>query len=246
MFRLLFRIAKTGVLYSGFIRDYVRFRRALIATGPRFTCSWSDRYPCLHDKTSATSFDRHYVYHPAWAARVLSSTRPRYHVDISSSLHFSTLVSAFIPTIFLDYRPANLAISGLTEGAADLCGLSLPDDSVPSLSCMHVIEHIGLGRYGDKLDPEGDLKAIAELKRVLAPGGNLLIVVPVGRPRIMFNAHRVYAYEQVVERFSEMELKEFALVPDSAQDGGLIRDASESLSDRQSYGCGCFWFQKRT
>jgi hypothetical protein len=59
---------------------------------------------------------------------------------------------------------------------------------------MHVIEHIGLGRYGEALDPDGDLKAIRELVRVLAAGGNLLVVVPVGRPRIQFNAHRIYDY----------------------------------------------------
>jgi hypothetical protein len=36
---------------------------------------------------------------------------------------------------------------------------------------MHVVEHIGLGRYGEPMDEQGDLKAIEELKRVLAPGG---------------------------------------------------------------------------
>ena len=52
---------------------------------------------------------------------------------------------------------------------------------------MHVIEHIGLGRYGDEMDPDGDLKAIDELKRVLSRKGDLLFVVPVGKPKIMYN-----------------------------------------------------------
>jgi len=47
---------------------------------------------------------------------------------------------------------------------------------------MNVVEHVGLGRYGEPLDPEGDIKAMRELRRVLAPGGSLLFVVPVGRP----------------------------------------------------------------
>ncbi|HWW74963.1 MAG TPA: DUF268 domain-containing protein, partial [Pyrinomonadaceae bacterium] len=111
-------------------------------------------------------------------------------------------------------------------------------------SCMHVVEHVGLGRYGDPLDPEGDLKAIAELRRVLAPGGTLLFVVPIGRPKIMFNAHRIYSYRQVVDSFGGLALKEFALIPDDPAAGGLIRAATEEQADSQSYGCGCFWFVK--
>lgn len=208
--------------------------------------SWQDRYPCLDDKTGTTGFDRHYIYHPAWAARILAQTKPECHVDISSSLHFCSLVSAFIPVKFYDYRPANLELSGLTCEAADLLSLPFADGSIESLSCMHVVEHVGLGRYGDPLDPDGDLKAIAVLKRVLAIDGNLLFVVPVGgTPRIMFNAHRIYSYAQVAEYFSDLELMEFALVPDNPKDGGLVRCASKRLADAQKYGCGCFWFRKR-
>src|SRR5436853_180080 len=82
--------------------------------------------------------------------------------------------SAFIPVEFYDYRPANVQLSNLTAEAADLLALPFAEGSVESLSCMHVVEHIGLGRYGDPLDPNGDLKAIAELRRVLAPAGTLL------------------------------------------------------------------------
>jgi hypothetical protein len=110
---------------------------------------------------------------------------------------------------------------------------------------MHVVEHIGLGRYGDTLDPQGDLKAIAELKRVLAVGGHLLFVVPIGfRPRIMFNAHRIYTYDQILSYFSDLELMQFALIPDSSTLGGLVLNANKDLADRQIYGCGCFWFRK--
>ena len=111
---------------------------------------------------------------------------------------------------------------------------------------MHVVEHVGLGRYGDPLDPDGDLKAMAELKRVLAPGGNLLFVVPIGgAPKIMFNAHRIYSYQQVLDCFTGLELKEFALVPDNSADGGLIANATREMSDAQNYGCGCFLFANR-
>ncbi|MDD2734699.1 MAG: DUF268 domain-containing protein [Desulfuromonadaceae bacterium] len=229
-----------------YILDYCTFSRLKGKDRPYFRLNWSDRYPCLKDKTKSTGFDRHYVFHPAWAARILAETRPEYHIDISSSLYFCTLVSAFLPVQFYDYRPANLALSGLNSASADLLALPFPDNSVASLSCMHVVEHVGLGRYGDQIDPDGDLKAISQLKRVLAQGGNLLFVVPIGQPRIMFNAHRIYAYRQIIGYFSDLKLVEFSLIPDKSEDGGLIRNASQEQSDAQSYGCGCFWFRKES
>ena len=108
---------------------------------------------------------------------------------------------------------------------------------------MHVVEHVGLGRYGDPLDPDGDLKAMRELARVLAPGGQLLFVVPIGRPRIQYNAHRIYAYRQVLDGFPGLRLKEFALVPDDAT-RGLERGATQAEADAQVYGCGCFHFAR--
>jgi SAM-dependent methyltransferase len=203
--------------------------------------SWVDSLPCLDDNTAKTEFDRHYVFHTAWAARVMSEVRPVRHVDISSSLFFCGIVSAFVPVDFYDYRPADLRLEGLSTAKADLTALPFGDGSVSSLSCMHVVEHIGLGRYGDRLDPTGDLKAMAELRRVLAPAGTLLFVVPVGRPRIMFNAHRIYSTDQILDSFSGLRLQKFSLIPDS---GGLVENADLALADRQNYGCGCFWFRR--
>jgi SAM-dependent methyltransferase len=245
--RFLFWIIKRAlnvIRFSGFARDYFKFKAFHTNTSQRFDLCWKDRYPCLGDKTASTGFDRHYIYHPAWAARVIAQIRPESHVDISSSLHFCSIVSAFVPVRFYDYRPADLALSGLTSASADLLALPFPDRSITSLSCMHVVEHVGLGRYGDSLDPDGDLKAIAELKRVLAPSGNLLLVVPVGKSKIMFNAHRIYSYEQVIEYFAGLKLEEFALIPDKAENGGLIRNALRETADAQTYGCGCFWFKR--
>lgn len=212
----------------------------------RFYPSFKTIYPCLKDKTLSTSFDRHYVFHTAWAARVLAKTGPKRHIDISSSLYFCSIVSSFVPVDFYDYRPAILNLSGLTSNHADLCALPFTSESVQSLSCMHVIEHIGLGRYGDPLDPVADLGAASELSRVLAVGGNLLIVVPVGKPNIYFNAHRVYSYAQVIAMFSNLLLKEFSLITDDPRDGGIITNASPEQSDQQNYGCGLFLFSKQS
>ncbi len=228
-----------------FAQQFRHFQGLERGTTPRFDLRWDDRYPCFGDDTTNTGFDRHYVYHPAWAVRIIRDLRPERHVDISSTLHFCSMLSAFVPVDFYDYRPADLHLSGLNCLRADLLALPFANNSVPSLSCMHTVEHIGLGRYGDPLDYDGDLKAVAELKRVTAVGGTLLFVTPTGKPRIAYNAHRIYAYDQVLTAFAGFDLKQFALVPDKAEDGGLITDATRRMADSQSYGCGCYWFVKR-
>lgn len=207
----------------------------------RAKVKFADTYPCLNDKVVNTPFDQHYTYHPAWAARILAKTKPAEHTDISSILSFSSVVSAFIPVRFYDYRPAHLNLTNYQSDFADLQALPFETNSIESLSCMHTIEHIGLGRYGDKLDSNGDLKAIEELKRVLKPGGSLLFVTPVGKPTVQFNAHRIYSYDQITEYFSPLHLQEFSLIPDT---GGLIENADPHLVGQQDYGCGCFWFKK--
>lgn len=229
-----------------FFNDMLKFRSLSRKTrGRNFTLTLQDLQPCMRDKTTVTPFDDHYIFHPAWAARVLAKTRPNLHIDISSTLAFCTMVSAFIPMKFYDYRPISAQLSGFSSEFADLSALPFEDNSVASLSCMHVIEHIGLGRYGDKIDPAGDIKAMKELKRVLKRGGDLLFVVPVGKPKLMFNAHRIYSYEEIMEHFSDLELKEFALLPESRNRETLASTSDSSLVAKQSYACGCFWFQKK-
>ena len=208
----------------------------------RFENKWSNVLPCLHDNGSLTGFDAHYIYHPAWAARVVKDINPDKHIDISSTLTFCSQLSAFIPTEFYDFRPAKLSLDNLISEKADLTDLNFQTDSISSLSCLHTIEHIGLGRYGDQIDPDGDLKAIAELKRVCTTNGNLLIVVPVGKEKILFNAHRIYNAKRFIHYFDGFYLKEFSLVLD---DGSFLRDCSLENAAGENYGCGCFWFVKK-
>jgi SAM-dependent methyltransferase len=234
---ILIRFPRKMIAFFSYLGEYNRFKKA---NDHRFPLHWKEIYPCLGDRTGTTPFDQHYIYHPAWAARVLSKTKPSQHTDISSILSFSSIVSAFVPVRFYDYRPAELNLPGLQSERADLLKLPFADQSIDSLSCMHTVEHIGLGRYGDPLDTQGDLKAINELKRVLKPGGNLLFVTPVGKPKIAFNAHRVYSYQQIITAFAPLVLQEFSLVPDT---GGLMENADPALVLKQDYGCGCFWFK---
>lgn len=214
-------------------------------TKSRFLLKLEDEIICVDDNTINTGFDRHYVYHLAWAARVLKQINLPEHTDISSLLYFPTILSAFIKVNFYDFRPAQLSLDNLSSNHCDLTNLQFEDNSLQSLSCMHTVEHIGLGRYGDPIDYDGDLKAINELKRVVKVGGNLLFVVPIGKARIQYNAHRIYNYDQIINYFSEFYLNEFTLIPDNEAEGGLIRNANKIQSNMQNYGCGCFWFIKK-
>ena len=251
LIRRFLRFGKTGFglvsaaralgRYLAFFRDYQAFKERHNAVRQDMRIEFGDIFPCLGENTATTAFDAHYVYHTAWAARKVQAYAPPEHVDVSSSLYFASIVSAFVPIRFLDYRPAGLNLTGLDEESGDLLNLPLQDGSVESLSCMHVVEHVGLGRYGDPLDPLGDRKAASELERVLAEGGRFLFVVPVGHARIFFNAHRVYHPEQVSAMFPRLKLLSFALVTDAGQ----FRDpAPLELVAEQSYGCGCFEFVK--
>lgn len=238
MLRLIKNYVKKTRDLIFFCQDYLNFTSRSDA---RFSTKLIDLQLCLGEKNKLQSFDAHYLYHPAWAARIIAHTKPDKHVDIASILNFSTLVSAFVPVDYYDYRPANLHLSNLSSGHCDLTRLDFADESLASLSCMHTVEHIGLGRYGDPIDPSGDLKAIGELKRVVKPGGDLLFVVPVGRPKIKFNANRIYSYAAIIDYFSGFRLQDFSLILDNGQ---FINQADSDLVKDQVGGCGCFWFKK--
>src|SRR5690606_13085906 len=95
---------KRGSLPHHFTSQYESLTAQEQRTKARFRVSRDLFYPCLNDATSETDFDRHYVYHPAWAMRVILSINPGRHIDISSSLHFCSMLSAIVPTAFYDYR----------------------------------------------------------------------------------------------------------------------------------------------
>ena len=200
---------------------------------------WQESYPCLTDWTVHTPFDPHYFYQACWAARKLAESSPAWHFDVGSSVMMIGVISAVVPTVFIDYRPLRAKVDGLTTVAGDLSALPFTDGSVHSLSCLHVVEHVGLGRYGDPLDPQGSVKAAQELVRVLAPGGRLLLSMPVGRERVQFNAHRIFAPATVLSMFDKLKLVDFAMVDD---EGGFWIHASPAQASNREYACGMFEF----
>ncbi len=200
-----------------------------------------ESYPCLLDQTNTTPVGGHYLHQAIWAAQKIANDRPSLHVDIGSQLQWAGVIAAFIPVVFIDIRPPEEPIHNLIGVASDILHLPFATGSVASLSCLSVAEHIGLGRYGDPLNPMGTCQAIKELARVLAPKGSLYFSLPVGRQRECFNAHRVYAPDKIIELFSDLDLVEFSAEDDR---GRLCPGIKAETMQNAEYACGLFWFRK--
>ncbi len=200
-----------------------------------------DTFPIVNEKTTTTPFDAHYFYQSAWAARRIKKANPAKHVDVGSQINFIGDISAFIPTTFIDLRPLKGKLQNLENKKGSILDLPYKNNSVESISCLHVAEHIGLGRYGDKIDPNGTKKAAAELSRVLAINGNLYFSLPIGKPRLCFNAHRIHAPETIIQYFKELKIKEISGVDDK---GNFIENVSVNEMKKWDYGCGLFHFTK--
>jgi SAM-dependent methyltransferase len=202
-----------------------------------------DIHPCLFDRTVATSFDSHYTYLNAWAFRRILGENPDKHIDIGSQVSFIATLSSILPVTFIDLRPIDINLSGLTAQKGSILKIPYSDQEIVSLSSLHVIEHVGLGRYGDPLDMEGSQKAIAELSRVLAPGGKLYIGVPVGKPKTCFNAHRVFDPVKVIHWFAEygLTMENFSCVFDN---GDYSENTSPSELMEADYACGMYQFTR--
>ena len=199
--------------------------------------------PMLEERTPSHGFDAHYVYLGAWAFRHIARAHPAEHVDIGGQIGWVTCLASVTRVVFIDVRPFLGTVENLESRAGDVLALPFPDRSVPSLSCLHVAEHIGLGRYGDPIDPLGTRKAFAELARVLALHGRLYFVLPVGRPMVAFNAHRVHDPVSIEQWIVDegLVLREFAAVDDKGQ---FRADASPSDMRDQAYACGMFLVER--
>lgn len=199
-------------------------------------------HPCLHEKTTFTSFDPHYFYQDIWAFKKIFESTSDYHIDVGSNVNWVGLITIIKKTTFIDIRPLIAELNNFESKKGNILSLPYEDDSVKSLSCLHVAEHIGLGRYGDRFDPLGTKKAARELSRVISPKGDLYFSLPIGKPRLCFNAHRIHSTGQILRYFSNLELKELSGIDDR---GNFIINVERETLDSCNYGCGLFWFTKK-
>jgi hypothetical protein len=220
-----------------YLSDWLAFRRQAVSSAAKF----GDLYPCLSDKLPTTPFDPHYFYQGNWLARRLARAKPSQHVDVGSSVLTVGVLSAHVPVVFVDYRPLLVHQSNLSCIAGDIAHLPFANRSVASLSCLHVIEHIGLGRYGDPLNADGSRLAAEELQRVVEDGGRLYLSTPIGRERVCFNAHRVFAPSTILSWFPQLRLIRFSYVSDARL---LIEDVAPDEVPDLNYGCGLFEFER--
>lgn len=225
----------TGI--GWFIRDYLIYKK-LSSKDKLLTINL---FPILHEKTPTTPFDAHYFFQEIWAVEHIIKNKPTKHVDIGSTYSISGLLSKFVPTEFVDIRPIETNLSNLTVVNGNVLNLPYKNNSLSSISSLHVIEHIGLGRYGDDIDPHGTKKACKEIMRVLKKKGYFYVSVPIGYFRICFNAHRVHPPSLIIEYCKGLTLKSFSVVTD---DGTFIESVDYKKYETLHYGCGMFLFQK--
>ena len=192
-------------------------------------------YPCVEDATATTQIEPIYFYQDAWAFGHIVKVQPPWHVDVGSHHKYVALLSKVVPVTMVDIRPLSLPLDTLDFREGSILDLPFKDGSVPSLSSLCVVEHIGLGRYGDPLDPQGTEKAITELKRIVAPGGDLYVSVPLDdETRTYFNAHRAFREDEFLALFEPFILMEIQ----------YIYGCDFIGVKRPGFGTGCFWFRK--
>jgi len=236
-----------------FNQQWEAFKYQSVADG-RFTPSpgdWNQIFDDDRPSHDEKDFSFDYWVHCSWAARKVAEfagrSRPSvshmrtafHHYDFGSYAYFAGIVSAFVPDLtFVDIRGLPGTFGNMHNLRGDLTAIPLPDGSVESVSSLHVLEHVGLGRYGDKIDASGDLKAAAELTRILAPGGQLIMVLPMNEnPRVTFNSDRYFSLEMVRQMFSSLKLSESQFIA-----AGSLRDSIPTT--RGEHYTGCFVFTK--
>jgi len=203
-----------SILYG---KAYRQNRKQYILTNTRSNFTYHRKFakPYYTDRYHAAGRLGAYFWQDLWAAHHLYEDHPERHYDIGSRIDgFIANVSSFISEVILiDVRPLSQKIPNVTFQCMDATKLeNLDDGSISSISSLCALEHFGLGRYGDTVNPEGCFEAFATIQRVLKKGGKAYIAVPIGKEHVEFDAHRIFYASTIVNSFSEMDLVEFAAV----------------------------------
>jgi len=177
----------------------------------------------------------------AFAAKHLMRLNPEKLLDVGSYRHFviGLLTSRAVTTV--DVRPRKNILENETILVCDSKKLDLPDDSVDAVVSLCAVEHFGLGRYGDDIDPEGDVKAVREMMRVVVPGGRVILTTTItgGAPFVAFNVHRVYDHVMIMDMTRPMVCQDEAVF--SISGGGFTGVENAIITPRLwDIYCGCF------
>jgi hypothetical protein len=224
-----------------FFREYFSFKKAG-GTVHKFFPIYSDY------RDQAGSATGHYFHQDLLVASYIHKNNPDRHIDIGSRVDgFVAHVASFRPIEVIDVR--ELADTGHENIRFKRMDLMSPDrveaGICDSLSCLHAIEHFGLGRYGDPVNPQGHLMGFCNLLKMLKPGGTLFISFPISHAdEVHFNAHRVFKPDSILSWQSEVpiELISFSFVDDAGQ---LHKEvAMTTVPADIGYGCGIYTFRK--
>jgi len=232
------------------LRNIPRYVRDLF----RFRSNYTGRLellPCLHDwYEEGGTTKNEYFWQDLLVARKIFAANPKKHVDIGSRMDgFVAHVASFREIEVFDIRPITTSIPGVTITQADLMNPAAAiTNYCDSLSCLHALEHFGLGRYGDPIDPKGYESGVRNMARILRQGGVFYLSVPVGIERVEFNAQHVFNPNTIVDvaQSNQFMLREFALF--TADDGLVEMDtAYETLASvgKRRYGLGIYTFKKK-
>jgi Caenorhabditis protein of unknown function, DUF268 len=232
-----------------FLKDYREIRRQAKHNGMVFP--FGKLYPCIKDKKqNSGTASGHYFHQDLLVASKIFINKPKKHVDIGSRIDgFVAHVASFREIEVFDIRELSGAIANINFRCLDITDRNLVlSEYCDSISCLHALEHFGLGRYGDKVDYEGHLLGWENIYKMLKIGGKFYFSVPIGVQRIEFNAHRVFSLEYIVNNMigSRYRIDSFSYVDDK---GDLFRDAaldegSAKKSFSLNYGCGIFELSK--
>lgn len=222
---------------------YFSDMRAFEAAGGRVT----HYFPILDDyKKQAGTARGHYFHQDLLVATLINKANPDRHIDIGSSIDgFVAHVAAFRTIEVLDIRALDdcgherikfMQANFMLPLNKELCEIT------DSLSCLHALEHFGLGRYGDPIDPEGHLKGFANLHKMLKHGGTLYVSFPIGASSVHFNAHRVFDPREIMKWSDGLfTLERFDYVDD---DGSLHQKQPLDKVPALNYGCGIYTLRK--
>ena len=232
------------------LKDYYAIRRMNRDSGTHWKVNLA--MPRLADKYSASGVaSGHYFHQDLLVARRIFERNPRRHVDVGSRVDgFVAHVATFRQIEVLDIRPLGTSVPNIIFTQADLMDPSSGlRDYCDSLSCLHALEHFGLGRYGDPLNIDGHRIGFANLSRILSPGGLMYLSLPIGEERIEFNAHRVFDISTILGlAAAEFELVGFSYVDDlgNLHENVELTPALIGSNCSCRYGCGIFELRKLT